>query len=408
MRLIADLHIHSRYSRATSPTIDLPTLSRAARAKGVDILGTGDFTHPQWFRILREGLSPEGNGLYLHDGVRYLLSTEISAIWSHDGRVRKVHLLVIAPSLEDVSRINRELASIGNLSADGRPTLGVSAERLLDAIYNASPEAEVIPAHAWTPWFSVFGSRSGFDSLDECFGRYTDRIFAIETGLSSDPPMNWRLSALDEVALVSNSDAHSPANIGREATVFDLSEPSYRSLVAAMKGGGDGRLLGTIEFFPQEGKYHYDGHRSCGIVVPPERSIKLNNLCPVCGKPLTIGVMHRVEDLADRPAGFTPPDRPPYTSLVPLPEIIAQALGTGVKAKAVAREYERLIRRFGNEFRILLDLPEDELRRGAPPRIAEGIVKVRRGDLRIEPGYDGAYGKVTIPLSDDEEQLPLI
>jgi len=408
MRLIADLHIHSRYSRATSPSIDLPTLSRAAKAKGIDILGTGDFTHPEWFKILKEGLSPEGDGLYLHDGVHYLLTAEIAAIWSHEGRVRKVHLVVLAPSLEDVSRINRELSLIGNLSADGRPVLGISAERLLDAIYNASPEAEVIPAHAWTPWFSVFGSRSGFDSLEECFGRYTERIFAIETGLSSDPPMNWRLSSLDRIALVSNSDAHSPANLGREATIFELPAPSYEGIIAAMKGEGPGRLAGTIEFFPQEGKYHYDGHRACGIVMSPAEAIRAGNRCPVCGKPLTIGVMHRVEELADRPAGSSPPARPPFYSLVPLPEIIAQALATGVKTKGVAREYERLIRRFGSEFRILIDLPEEDLREGAPARIREGIMKVRRGELRIEPGYDGVYGKITIPLADEEEQLSLL
>ena len=408
MRLIADLHIHSRYSRATSPSIDLPTLTRFARMKGVDILGTGDFTHPEWFKILKERLAPEGNGLYLHSGVHYMLTTEISAIWSHEGRVRKVHLLILAPSLDDVSRINRELAPLGNLAADGRPTFGAAAERLLDAIYNASPEAEVIPAHAWTPWFSVFGSRSGFDSLEECFGRYTERIFALETGLSSDPPMNWRLSALDRISLVSNSDAHSPANIGREATIFELPEPSYEGIIAAMKGVGPGRLVGTIEFFPQEGKYHYDGHRACGVVMPPAEAIESGNRCPVCGKPLTIGVMHRVEELADRPPGFSPPGRPPFHSLVPLPEIIAQALETGVKTKGVTREYERMIRRFGSEFRILLDLPEEDLRKATPPRIREGIMKVRQGELSIEPGYDGVYGKITIPLSEDDEQLSLL
>jgi len=408
MRLIADLHIHSRYSRATSPSIDLPTLSRAARDKGIDVLGTGDFTHPEWFKILKGGLAPEGNGLYTHDGIRYLVSGEISAVWSQDGRVRKVHLLVLSPSLDDASRINRELSLLGNLAADGRPIFGASAERLLEAIYNASPDAEVIPAHAWTPWFSVFGSRSGFDSLDECFGPYTERIFAIETGLSSDPPMNWRVSALDRIALVSNSDAHSTANLGREATIFDLPEPSYEAIIAAVKGTGRGRLTGTIEFFPQEGKYHYDGHRACGVVMSPAEAIRANDRCPVCGRPLTDGVMHRVEDLADRPAGFSSSGRPPFYSVVPLPEIIAQALGTGVKTKGVAREHERLIRHFGNEFSILIDLPEEELRKALPARIAEGIVRVRRGELRIEPGYDGVYGKVTIPLPDEEEQLSLL
>jgi len=408
MRLIADLHIHSRYSRATSPTTDLPALAHWAKIKGIDLVGTGDFTHPEWFKALQDNLEPVENGLYRYAEAVFMLTTEVSAIWSQDGRVRKVHLLVLAPSLEAVVQINRELSKIGNLAADGRPILGTSAEHLVEAIWSAEPTAEVIPAHAWTPWFSVFGSRSGFDSLEECFGKYTKRIFAIETGLSSDPEMNWRLSSLDSITLVSNSDAHSPSKLGREATLFDLPEPSYDALISAMKDHDPARFLGTIEFYPQEGKYHYDGHRACGVVLPPREAMKLGNRCPICGKPLTIGVMHRVEELADRAEGDGPTQRIPYRCLVPLEEIIAQALGIGPNTKGVAREYERLIARFGNEFRILLDLSEEDLQRETPSRILQGIMKVRAGELKIEPGYDGVYGKVRIPLdAKADDQLGL-
>ena len=408
MRLIADLHIHSHYSRATSPQTDLPNLAHWAKVKGIDVLGTGDFTHPRWFAELKANLVPEGNGLYTYAGVRFMLTAELSAIWSQGGKVRKVHLLILAPSLEAVARINQELGRIGNLAADGRPTFGSSAVKLVEIIWSAAPDAVVIPAHAWTPWFSVFGSRSGFDTLAECFGQYTERIFAIETGLSSDPPMNWRLSALDSITLISNSDAHSPAKLGREATLFDLPAPSYDGMIDAMRSHDPKRFLGTIEFFPEEGKYHYDGHRACGVVLPPREAIKRGNRCPVCGKPLTVGVMHRVEDLADRPPDDLPTDRPPFRSLVPLPEIIAQALGTGVNTKGVSQEYDRLIKRFGSEFRILLDLPEEELASGVPARILDGIRKVRRRELVIEPGYDGVYGTVKIPIEAEEpKQLKL-
>lgn len=398
MRLIADLHIHSRYSRATSPETDLPHLVRWAKRKGIDLLGTGDFTHPEWLQSLEKTLLPEANGLARYEGIWFLPTAEVAAIWNQDGKTRKVHLLVLAPSLEAASRINRALSRIGNLAADGRPMLGISAERLVETIWNAAPAAEVIPAHAWTPWFSVFGSRSGFDRLEECFGRHTERIFAIETGLSSDPAMNGRVSSLDRIALVSFSDAHSPSRLGREATLFELPEPSYDGIVAALKARDPARFLGTVEFFPEEGKYHYDGHRACGVVLSPREAIARGNLCPSCGKPLTIGVMHRVEELADRPEGEGPPARIPYRRLVPLDEIIAQALGTGPDTKGVLEEYERLVHNYGSEFRILLDLPAEDLARHTPPQILEGIRKVRAGELKIEPGYDGVFGKVTIPL----------
>jgi uncharacterized protein (TIGR00375 family) len=402
MRLIADLHIHSRFSRATSPRMDLESLAHWARIKGIGLLGTGDFTHPQWLKELKDGLLPDGNGLFRYGGVRFMLTSEISLIWKQDGRVRKVHVLVLAPSLESVKRIDRDLALIGNLTSDGRPILGISAQHLAEIVWNADETAELIPAHIWTPWFSIFGSRSGFDSLEDCFGAYTKRIFAIETGLSSDPPMNWRLSALDHLTLISNSDAHSPSKLGREATLFDLPEPSYTSVIEAMKTCDEAHFLGTIEFYPQEGKYHYDGHRKCGVALSPREAMKLNNICPVCGKPLTIGVMHRVEDLADRQDARGLSVRPPYRSLVPLEEIISQAVGVGVKTKTVSREYARLIEEFGDEFRILLDLPPEEMEGRVPERILRGIMHVRSGNVQITPGYDGVYGKVHIPLDADQ------
>jgi len=389
--------------------MDLEHLARWAKWKGIDLLGTGDFTHPQWFRELREKLVPAGEGIYEFGGTRFLITGEISCIWSQDGRQRRVHFLVLVPSLEDAARINRELSRLGNLAADGRPTLGVPGRALLRAILGAAPGAAVIPAHAWTPWYSIFGSNSGFDSLEEAFGEDVGEIFAIETGLSSDPPMNWRLSALDRVALVSFSDAHSPAKLGREACAFDLPELGYRELVAAIRERDPGRFLFTVEFFPEEGKYHYDGHRACNVVLPPRESRARGNRCPVCGRPLTVGVLHRVEALADRPEGFRPEGAIPYRSLVPLEEIIAQALGASPGTKRVFEEYRGLVERFGGEFALLLDLPEEEIEREIPGRIGRAILKVRRGELEIRPGYDGVYGEIRIPLEEEggPDQLSL-
>ncbi len=401
MRLIADLHIHSRFSRGTSPKIDLPSLAHWAKIKGIGLLGSGDFTHPQWSKELKKGLRPDGSGLYFYENVRFMLTTEISAIWSQDGKVRKVHMLVLAPSFDVVERISRDLSLIGNLASDGRPILGMSARQLAEIVWNAEESAELIPAHIWTPWFSVFGSRSGFDSVEDCFGPYSPRIFAVETGLSSDPPMNWRLSALDRVTLISNSDAHSLNKLGREATVFDLEDVSYSAIIESLKTRDPRHFLGTIEFYPQEGKYHYDGHRKCGVVLSPQESMALGNICPVCGKPLTIGVMHRVEDLADRQDMGSVKDRPSYRSLVPLEEIISQALGVGVNSKSVTRHYLSLIERFGSEFGILMDLPLSDIKDRVNPRIAQGISQVRSGEVMITPGYDGVYGSVHIPFQPD-------
>jgi len=387
--------------------MDLPHLAQWAAWKGIDILGTGDFTHPDWFRELSQELEPAGDGVYRYGDTYFLLTCELSAIWSVGGRVRRVHFLILAPDLTAVARINRELSRLGNLAADGRPTFGTSGERLIAAILSASPEAVVIPAHAWTPWYSIFGANSGFDSLEEALGGMVRHIFAIETGLSSDPPMNWRLSALDRVALVSFSDAHSPARLGREACVFDLPELSYSALASAIRSKDPKRFLLTIEFFPQEGKYHYDGHRACGVILSPKETKAHGGRCPVCGRPLTIGVMHRVEALADRPEGFRPPGAIPYRSLVPLEEIIAQALGQGRDTKGVRDEYLKLVSRFGSEFRVLLDLPEEELSPGTPPKILSAIRKVRAGELQIRPGYDGVYGEIRIPLDEGPKELSL-
>ena len=408
MRLIADLHIHSRFSRATSPQMNLPQLALWARRKGIDILGTGDFTHPLWYKTLRQSLIPQGNGLYCYDKVLFMLTAEISCIWSQESRVRKIHLLLFTPSLQNVELINCELSKIGNLAADGRPILGISAAKVAETIWSVSPQTVIIPAHAWTPWFSVFGAKSGFDSLAECFGPLSNDIFAIETGLSSDPPMNWRLSSLDRISLISNSDAHSPANLGREANVFDLPEASFVNIITAIKDKDQTQFVYTIEFFPAQGKYHYDGHRACDRRFTPQETIMLRNICPVCGKELTIGVMHRVEELADRMEaevnkGGIPLSENviPYRSLIPLQEIIAQAFKVGVKTKWVEKEYLRLIEYYGSEFRILLDLAAEELKAAVPPSIRHGIMQIRCGNVEILPGYDGVYGKIKITPAEE-------
>ncbi len=406
MRVIADLHLHSRYSRATSADMDLPGLSRWARLKGIDLVGTGDFTHPAWFRELVAALRPAGEGIYEYEGTHFLFTAEVAAVWNFAGRTRRVHFLLLAPSAEDAARITQELAAFGNLSADGRPTLALSGEKLVEVVRNASATAMIIPAHAWTPWWSVFGANSGFDSLEEALGRARPEVWAIETGLSSDPAMNWRLSALDEVALVSFSDAHSPTRLGREACVFDLPELAYPALAEALRTRNPQRFLFTVEFFPEEGKYHYDGHRACGVVFAPEETRRYGGMCPVCGKPLTVGVMHRVEELADRPPGVKPTGAIPYRSLVPLPEIIAQVLGQDPETRGVMSQYLRVVQRFGSEFSVLLDVPSSEVEREFP-RLGRALEKVRRGELRIRPGYDGVYGEIHIDLSEEPREPSL-
>jgi uncharacterized protein (TIGR00375 family) len=362
-------------------------------------LGTGDFTHPEWIKNLKEKLEPAEQGLFKlknsKSGVRFILTSEISCIYSKNNLVRKIHVVLFAPSFEAVEKINCQLEKIGNLRADGRPILGLDAKELAKIALDASKDCLVVPAHAWTPWFSVFGSKSGFDSIEECFEDYSKHIYAIETGLSSDPAMNWRLSKLDKITLISNSDAQSPKKIGREANDFDA-ELSYNGIVDAIKSKDPKNFLYTIEFFPEEGKYHYDGHRSCGVSFSPKESKKYNNLCPTCGRPLVIGVLNRVEELADRKEGFVPPDAIPYKNLIPLEDIVADAFGVSSVTKRVLQEYENLIKKYGNEFKILLDIPLQELEKATFPEIAEGIIKTREGKVSIVPGYDGVYGKISV------------
>lgn len=399
MKFIADFHLHSKYSRATSLEMNLENLDQWAGIKGIKVLGTGDFTHPEWFKELKTKLEPVEVGLFKLKNSKnetfFVLTTEISCIYSKKGKVRKIHIIIFAPSFEIVEKINNKLSWIGNLRADGRPILGLDAKELLKIVLNISEDCLVVCSHAWTPWFSIFGSRSGFDSIEECFDEYSKYIFAIETGLSSNPEMNWRLSILDRITLISCSDAHSLSRLGREANVFET-ELNYLAIIEAIKSKDPQKFLYTIEFFPEEGKYHYDGHRFCQISLSPQESKKYNNLCPSCGKPLTIGVLNRVEILADRPNGFRPPGAIPFKSLVPLNEIIAEAISQTKETKQVRKEYKNLIEKLGNEFNVLLEASYQELKKATLPEIAEGIDRVRKGKVYIDPGYDGVYGKIRI------------
>jgi uncharacterized protein (TIGR00375 family) len=407
MPFLADLHVHSRYSRATSPDMSPESIWRWAQLKGISVMGTGDCTHPAWLRELGEKLQPEGNGLFAlrqehrtggvpsscRSEVSFILSGEISCIYRKNGRTRKVHALVLLPDLSSVERLNGALRRIGNLHSDGRPILGLDAKELLSLTLDASPDALFIPAHAWTPHFSVFGAASGFNSLAECFEELAPHIHAIETGLSSDPPMNWRISALDRVTLISNSDAHSASKIGREANILDT-ELSYRGITDAIctRRG----FAGTIEFFPEEGKYHYDGHRQCGVCLSPDAAMANDLRCPACGGKLTVGVQHRVAELADRRAGERPADAPGYTSVVPLAEIIAETCAAGVNTKKVSVRYQDLLAHIGPELHILIDAPLGEIERAGSPAVAGAIGRMRKGRIIIAPGYDGVYGKIRV------------
>ncbi len=404
MRIVADLHIHSRFSAACSREMEVERLAWWAKRKGITLLGTGDFTHPVYLTSLRQQLEPAEEGLFrLREGerdIRFMLTVEITNIFRHEGRGRKTHTLIFAPSFAVVDQLNARLAAHGNLALDGRPTLKCSARELLVMAKEVDPTCEVIPAHVWTPWFSVLGSLSGFNSLEECYGEDVHHIRAVETGLSSDPAMNWRLSSLDGVALISNSDAHSPRKLAREANILDC-DLSYHTVLDALTSRDSTRLLSTLEFFPEEGKYHLDGHRQCQVRLSPSETRESNGRCPVCLRKITVGVLHRIEALADRTAKYIPPDAIPSQYLLPLEEIIAAAVGQRTNTKKVNTEYDRLLDRYGAELRILLDLAEEELADGTPPRIVEGIMKVRRGEVDITPGYDGEYGKIqlfTTPL----------
>lgn len=407
MKMIADLHIHSRFSMATSKEGTPENLDFWARKKGISLIGTGDFTHPVWREELKERLVSEGNGLYrLRDeyvkeesrkfpgeGTRFVVSGEISSIYKKNGKTRKVHNVILLPSLEAADAMAQRLEKIGNIHSDGRPILGLDSHDLLEMMLDVCPEGILVPAHIWTPHFSVLGAKSGFDSVEECFEELAPYIHALETGLSSDPAMNWRISKLDRYQLVSNSDAHSPSKLGREANLLDI-DCSYEGLYRAIQTGEG--LEGTVEFFPEEGKYHFDGHRKCGVSLSPVEAERLGGICPVCGKKLTMGVDHRVEQLADRAEGFVKKDGKKYESLVPLPEVISACMGYSTASKKVQGCFEQMIQTLGTEFDILRNVPSEDIKSCAGERIAEGIENVRTGNVKRIPGYDGEYGKIEL------------
>ena len=411
MEFIADFHIHSKYSRATSRNMDVAHITEWAKLKGITLMGTGDFTHHLWLEELKANLEDLGNGLFKYQDVYFVLTAEISSIYSKKGRTYRIHNIIIAPSFKTVDSINNALSRRGNLASDGRPILGMDAAELARIVFDIDANCMVVPGHIWTPWFSVFGSMSGFDKIQDCFEEQTPKIFALETGLSSDPAMNWRLSALDKFTLVSNSDSHSPSRIGREANFFDC-ELNYNTIREVLKTKDKKRFLYTIEFFPEEGKYHFDGHRLCGVRLAPRETKQNKGRCPKCGKPVTIGVMNRVEQLADRNEGYVPADAIPYKNLISLDEIIAEAKGIGKGSMAVERDYHSIVTKFGTEFAILLKAAKEDLLKGMPGRVAEGILRVRQGKVKIRAGFDGEYGKISIfdpteKPSKDEEQLSL-
>ncbi|MGZ6275231.1 MAG: endonuclease Q family protein [Syntrophales bacterium] len=407
MRFLADIHIHSKYSIATSRDLSPETIWKWAQLKGITVIGTGDFTHPLWLAELKKKIEPAGNGLYrlkkkfqsrdvpnsCKAPVFFLPSAEISCVYKKEGKTRKIHAIVFVRDFSDAAKLSRALARIGSLTSDGRPILKIDAKDLLNIVLDTSAHAMLVPAHAWTPHFSVFGAASGFDSLEECFEELTPHIHAIETGLSSDPAMNWRLSYLTKITLISNSDAHSTNTIGREANIFDC-EISYEAITDAIKSRKG--LVGTIEFFPQEGKYYYDGHRACAVSMSPDETMQHDYVCPVCCRKLTMGVMHRIEKLADRKMGIKPKGARPFYSTIPLREIIAEVLNRGVKTRAVDNEYVRLVQEIGSELMILLDAPLKDIARAGSPRLAEAVSRMRKGDVKIKPGFDGEYGKARI------------
>lgn len=409
MRVIADLHIHSKYSRATSPRMIIDELARWSSYKGINLIGTGDFTHPLWYKELQKNLYDLDNGLYIsktNKNIRFILTAEISCIYSYGGKVRKIHTLVLAPSLKKVEKINSALSKIGNIYSDGRPILGLSAKDLTKIILNIDPRCLIVPAHMWTPWFSLFGSNSGFDNLKECYGELSEFIYAGETGLSSDPEMNWRLSQLDNISLLSNSDAHSPANLGREANVFEVENYnySYDYITEIIRSKNPKYFPYTIEFFPEEGKYHFDGHRNCNINFHPNETKKHHGICPVCKKPLTIGVYNQVNKLADREEGYIPKNVPTSKLLVPLQEIIAETMGVVKTSKKVQEKYLEIIEDIAPEFEILLDIPIDKLSKTIiDPKIIQGISNVRNNIIKPVAGYDGVYGIIKVLNSGQEK-----
>jgi len=403
MKLITDLHIHSKHSRGCSKDLDIKNLEKYAKIKGVDLLGTGDFTHPEWIKELKDNLTEDGTGiLRTKTGFPFILQTELSLIYTQGGKGRKVHNVVLAPDFKTVDKITKALLKRGRIDYDGRPIFKIPCPEFVKMLRDINPKIEVIPAHIWTPHFAMFGSNSGFDTLEEAFGDQAEHIHAIETGLSSDPPMNWRLTQLDNKQIVSFSDLHSywPWRIGREATVFDI-ELTYDALIAALKTGKG--IVQTIEVDPNYGKYHFDGHRKCNIRMGPDESKKHNRICPVCKKPMTIGVLYRTEELADREEGYRPQNRAPFRYLMPLHEIISTHLGKGIATKTVWTEYNNIMKSGKNEFDVLLNVPEEKILATTSKEMTEIILKNRKGKIKVSPGYDGVYGSPM--LGEDKETI---
>src|SRR3989338_605775 len=400
MEFIADFHIHSKYSRATSKDMDIQHIAQWAKLKGITLMGTGDFTHHLWLDELKHNLEVLGNGLFKHKDIYFMLTAEISSIYSKNNKGHRIHNLIFAPSFKTVDKINEALSRRGNLASDGRPILGLDAAELARIIFDIDENCMIVPGHIWTPWFSLFGSMSGFDRIEDCFEEHTPKIFALETGLSSDPAMNWRLSALDKFTLISNSDSHSSQRIGREANVFNC-ELDYKTIRDVLKTKDKKRFLYTIEFFPEEGKYHFDGHRLCGIRLSPKETKQCNGICHKCGKKITVGVMNRVDQLADRKEGFVPENAIPFKNLIFFDEIIAETKGVAKGSVTVERDYRSYLAKFGTEFEILLRASKEDLIKGLPAKVAEGVLRVREGKVNIKAGFDGEYGIISI-FGDDE------
>jgi len=411
MEVAADLHIHSRYSAATSEDMKISTIAYYGKIKGLDLIGTGDALHPKWLQELEEELIPEGNGLYLSkrvsDSPRFMVTVEVATVFEYEGRGRRIHHLILLPSLDEAKQLSDLLKTRGNISQDGRPTFNITAAELIDLTTSVSKEIEVVPAHIWTPWWSIFGSVSGFNLVEECYQDRAGEVHALETGLSSDPLMNWRLSRLDRYLLVSNSDSHSPLphRLGREANVFELTELKYGGVICALRRRGESRLKYTIETYPQYGKYHWTGHRMCGVSMSPQDALKVNCICPKCGKKMTLGVEQRVEELADRPLGYKPKNTPDFKYMLPLGEIIGSVLGSSPFTKTVQSKYKVLIEAFGSEFNAAFNASYTEISRLAGPEVAYAIKAVRDNKVQIKPGFDGVYGEISFPPLEEKKVL---
>jgi uncharacterized protein (TIGR00375 family) len=420
MKFIADLHVHSHFSRATARNLDLEHLYVNAQLKGIEVVATGDITHPQWFKEISEKLEPAETGLYrlkkniekkcdecvplsCRTDVRFVLNSEISCIYKKMGKTRKNHNLVFIPDLASAESFNRKISRIGNIVSDGRPILGIDARNLLEILLETNDQTFLVPAHIWTPWFSLLGSKSGFDSLKECFDDLSNHVFAVETGLSSNPVMNWRVSFLDRLTLMSNSDAHSPEKLGREANIFDT-EMSYPAMKMALQNRDSKTFLGTYEFYPEEGKYYFDGHRNCSIRFSPKMTLRYGGICPVCGKPLTVGVLNRVEELSDRQEGEKPQNTSHYCSRIPLKEIIAEIFKVGSGSKKVMRYYQQAIQLLGPELAILDSISLSDIEMAGIPMLKEAVKRMRDGTIHILPGYDGEFGKIQIFTENEKTE----